>query len=751
MSSESDGEVIRELRDTVRRLDERLTSLETCLNPIPPRPTPAAPPPTNDSVEALAKLTGLGDRPSPQTVAAKIAPPLSHSPRPPSRSGKSLEDHIGKAWTSWVGGILVLGAVLFFLKYAWDQGWIDPTPAVRIMAASAVGVAMVGLGQWMHIKRMRALAASLVGCGLAVLMGTMFAANILFNPPVLERETAFIMVVIVGGAGIAFSLQMRTMSLAILALLGMYLSPAILNSGEDQSLTLIVYLTVVTLTGLWVSFFKRNWPAVRILAFVCNWIWLIAWSADLSYKHGLLGTIACAGFFAMFLAELVASLHRAINPPADTIEPFPTNTLRLEKGAAILTFFNTTLAMCMFAIISYHDAELAPLWSLALALAGVMAVLTFATRSKFFSLSAAIQSMALLAITIPLYFEYSAITFAWATLGLALGIYTRFTNSKFTRAWMLIMLVLVVIRLWGFDADNERLQKTLFTLGNESFTPWMLMSWGAAIYALALAWLGVREPVDSKDRDESTGSTLLAFCAVVGTLVCATAARKLHPYAFTLTATIWTLGLLTWNHFAISEKYRKPANIIVLILLTLISTRWILLEGLVRGIVEPMAYHGDDGLLPPLLNLFILSGILLAAGAYFSQLLRKQNPVAQIWWIVILAFVALNVEAIRCIDYWPPQEVKLFILKNATLSVLWGAVGLVGILIGFRKRLPAVRWTALVLLGITAMKVLLVDMSNAQTIFRVLSFIVLGIVLLLVSFVYHKKLRTNATGEETKV
>ena len=48
------------------------------------------------------------------------------------------------------------------------------------------------------------------------------------------------------------------------------------------------------------------------------------------------------------------------------------------------------------------------------------------------------------------------------------------------------------------------------------------------------------------------------------------------------------------------------------------------------------------------------------------------------------------------------------------------------------------RYAALALFGLTVFKVFLVDMAAVKTVYRILSFLVLGVVLLLVSLLYQK-------------
>ena len=68
--------------------------------------------------------------------------------------------------------------------------------------------------------------------------------------------------------------------------------------------------------------------------------------------------------------------------------------------------------------------------------------------------------------------------------------------------------------------------------------------------------------------------------------------------------------------------------------------------------------------------------------------------------------------------------------------MLYGAALMI---VGFRRRAPFLRWLSLGLLAITVGKVFLYDLSALQRVYRILSFIGLGVLLLAISFAYQKK------------
>ena len=81
---------------------------------------------------------------------------------------------------------------------------------------------------------------------------------------------------------------------------------------------------------------------------------------------------------------------------------------------------------------------------------------------------------------------------------------------------------------------------------------------------------------------------------------------------------------------------------------------------------------------------------------------------------------------------------RIGIARDFTYSALWMAYGAMLMVIGFLRRSAFVRWQALLLIALTILKVFVYDVSQLDRVYRVLSFIVLGTLLLLISFVYHR-------------
>jgi len=78
--------------------------------------------------------------------------------------------------------------------------------------------------------------------------------------------------------------------------------------------------------------------------------------------------------------------------------------------------------------------------------------------------------------------------------------------------------------------------------------------------------------------------------------------------------------------------------------------------------------------------------------------------------------------------------------QELALSMLWlvWALGLLGA--GLWKKSETIRWQALVLLGAVIVKVFLFDLSFLEKFYRIVSFLLLGLALMLISFYYQRQL-----------
>ncbi|MFN9974228.1 MAG: DUF2339 domain-containing protein, partial [Phycisphaerae bacterium] len=72
------------------------------------------------------------------------------------------------------------------------------------------------------------------------------------------------------------------------------------------------------------------------------------------------------------------------------------------------------------------------------------------------------------------------------------------------------------------------------------------------------------------------------------------------------------------------------------------------------------------------------------------------------------------------------------------LTVFWTAFATLLLILGFRLQRARLRWFAMILFGVTVLKLFVVDMANVQQLYRILAFFVLAVVLGLVARAYQR-------------
>jgi uncharacterized membrane protein len=87
--------------------------------------------------------------------------------------------------------------------------------------------------------------------------------------------------------------------------------------------------------------------------------------------------------------------------------------------------------------------------------------------------------------------------------------------------------------------------------------------------------------------------------------------------------------------------------------------------------------------------------------------------------------------------------------QQMALSVLWTIFAAALVIAGMARKSALLRWQALALFALVVGKVFLYDLSSLQRFYRILSFLVLGVLLLVVSFLYQRRAVGHKSGEGT--
>jgi uncharacterized membrane protein len=195
------------------------------------------------------------------------------------------------------------------------------------------------------------------------------------------------------------------------------------------------------------------------------------------------------------------------------------------------------------------------------------------------------------------------------------------------------------------------------------------------------------------------------------------------------------------------------------------------LGALVLGITRLLAidnFHTTQLIFNLRMATFAVAVAVLGAVAWFGA--RREDETART--ISAMAVVALNVLALIALsrevsDYYLRQMAgfrstghqwrgayldyhNLEIARDFTYSALWMAYGAMLMIVGFLRRSAFVRWQALILIAVTIVKVFVYDVSQLDRAYRIVSFIVLGALLLAISFVYQRDWLKLSSREATQ-
>ena len=424
---------VEQLNLRIRQLEERLASGVVTPPPItgPPPDTEQAPQPVTPPVLVPSSV------PTPVTTT-----PPAATPPAATRTANDIESMIGRRWVGWAAVSLILFATAFFLKYAFENRWIGEVGRVTIGIAG--GVLMTSLGFRYFKRGWRIFAQMLTGGGVGLLYLSAYAAFGYYH--LVPQKAAFVFLAILIAEAAALAVLYEAPAIAIMALVGGFLTPLLLHSDRDHHLALFGYLIAIDIGALAVL---KRWRGLRTIAFLGTHILFWLWYDEHYHEQRLVPVLLFqTGVFLIFLvAYLVARLLRKVE--STTIEDL------WLLGVNPFVFFLTAHQLLNP---SYHDWMGVFAIVMALLYAGVAKLLLDrATLRRAESLTLIGVALTFVTIAIPIQLRSNWITIAWAIEGLMMlwtGIETSSKRLRIT-ACTLFGLALIKLLIWDSPYGNR--------------------------------------------------------------------------------------------------------------------------------------------------------------------------------------------------------------------------------------------------------------------------------------------------------
>ena len=149
-----------------------------------------------------------------------------------------------------------------------------------------------------------------------------------------------------------------------------------------------------------------------------------------------------------------------------------------------------------------------------------------------------------------------------------------------------------------------------------------------------------------------------------------------------------------------------------------------------------------------LVNARALTGLAIVAAFYLAAWVaprsgRRDQERAAL--LVGASLVTLAVLSTEIVSFWTLRGTAADdVAREMMLSASWVMYAALLVLVGMRTKYAPIRYFAMALFGVSLLKIFLIDLATVGGIYRVIGFLVVGVVLVLVSFLYQ---RANVSAE----
>ena len=434
-----------------QQLEGRIENLEAALTaqaiPIPPIPKVV---PT-DSQPVTQQQTP--EPPIEARAPIETAAPAAEAPRPPVTApgpattiqAEHIESIIGRRWVGWAAVCLILFAAAFFLKYAFDNRWIGELGRVAI--GVGVGVSMTALGFKYHRRGWLVFSQILTGGGVVLLYLSAYAAFGYYHLATQKAAFAYLAILVAEAALLAF--LYNAPAIAIMALLGGFLTPLLLRSDRDQYRSLFAYIAALDLGALALL---KHWRGLGSLAFAGTHLLFWLWYGDSYHPRKLVAVMVFQT--AVFLLFLLTHLGKHL---------LKRQTATFED-LALLTINPFVFFATAYHLLNRGHHEWMGVCAIGMALLFAGAAKTLIDRaatSRSESLVLIAVALTFVTIAMPIQLRQNWITIAWSVEGLLMLWAGLETKARQLRVSAHILFGLAFIRLVFWDTPGD--SRPMFT------------------------------------------------------------------------------------------------------------------------------------------------------------------------------------------------------------------------------------------------------------------------------------------------
>ncbi len=233
----------------------------------PARETLAPPPPVPAEKPAAPGIPRYirPEEPEPVRVFAKAASPID------------WEQFMGVKLFAWAGGLALFLGVAFFVKYSFDNNLVPPE--LRAATGFLAGLGLLVGGVLMSRKNYPVLSQTLCATGVVILYAVTFACRSIYHFQFFGPVPTFLFMVLVTTAAFLLAVRLNAPVIAILGMLGGFLTPPLLSTGQDNPFGLFGYIAILD-AGLILVALHRRWFFLAALGAFATAFMQIGWAGQ---------------------------------------------------------------------------------------------------------------------------------------------------------------------------------------------------------------------------------------------------------------------------------------------------------------------------------------------------------------------------------------------------------------------------------------------------------------------------------------
>ena len=667
-----------------------------------------------------------------------------------------LERFIGENLINKIGILILVIGVVIGVKYAIDKNIITPT--ARIVLGYTLGLGLLMLAFRLK-EKYHAFSAVLLSGAMASLYFITYAGFSMYQ--LFPQAIAFVLMVLFTAFTVFSALMYKQQVIAIIGLVGAYAVPFLLSTGSGNVLVLFSYMLLVNIGILYIAF-KQDWKLLYYLAYVFTWLIFVSWFSD-AYEYEKHFTLALAFAFVFYILFYIMFLaYKLIKKEA------------YDKKTIVLLLSNSFVFFGIgYAILEpHHDAYLG-LFTIFNALINFgVARLIYTKKLGDKKLFYLVIGLVLTFITaaIPIQLRGNWITLVWLAEALMLfWLGTKLKISTFIKLSYPVMILAFISLLMDWKniphyyVNAEEGEKLPLFFHINFWTSFLaILVFGTLTY--------IRFATEAKTIINTKKWYNKIFTYIIPTLflivlyktfelevsrfwhyriVDATIQKPSYHRDSSLREfkAIWltnytflyfSIIALFANRFITDKRLKFFATIALLASLFTFLTSNLYAFGVLRDnyINQTDVTYYNRGIYHIVIR--YISYLFLAFGLYSVKDLFKAfvNPRLKNAYQLLLHLVLLWILSSELIQIMALQGFDG--IYKYGLSILWAIYALTLVSLGIWKHQKTIRVAGITLFAITLLKLFFYDIVHLNTIAKTIIFIILGVLLLLISFLYNK-------------